>query len=115
MVDIFYLGGLAAVALGFILYCLWQVHKRDHSNTSFRPHMNVAGDFMCVSLKSALAHSHLTGPCRPGHEGGALTAVGAHQCPPGTNDTAMDTAIKTIMIHSSTSIRRVVARFDILL
>ena len=39
-----------------------------------------------------------------------------HQCPPiGKNDTAIETAIRTMMIHSSTSMRRVVARFDILL
>ena len=38
------------------------------------------------------------------------------QWPPrGINDTAMETAIKTIMIHSNTSMRLVDARFDILL
>ena len=38
------------------------------------------------------------------------------QGPPiGKKDTAMEIAISTMMIHSSTSMRRVVARFDILL
>ncbi len=39
----------------------------------------------------------------------------ARQCPPmGKNDTAMETAIRTMMIHSSTSMRRLVVRSDIL-
>jgi len=39
----------------------------------------------------------------------------ARQClPMGKNDNAMETAIRTMMIHSSTSMRRVVVRSDIL-
>lgn len=52
MVEVLYLGGLAALVLGFVLYLsrLRQRRKWATSTTRFAPQVNASGDFMCFSL-----------------------------------------------------------------
>lgn len=52
MVEILYLSGLVALALGFALYLsrLRQRRKWATSTTRFAPQVNASGDFMCFSL-----------------------------------------------------------------
>ena len=50
MVDILYLGGLVAVALGFVLNRMQQRNERLPSNLVHRPHFDAAGNLTCFAF-----------------------------------------------------------------
>lgn len=56
MVEVLCFGGLAALAVVFVLYLyrLRQRRKWATSTTRFSPHVNASGDFMCFSLGKSL-------------------------------------------------------------